>query len=502
MTPPLQSAYTCLHLLCMASKTMMHRVSKDPSASLRWLQSCLLFILLIVPSLHAWSAAESFTSPVRMCIDPDWEPLERLTPEGEFVGIAADLLDIIFARAGLEYAVQPSRDWDESLIMAQVGDCDALALLNQTEARSLWLIFTEPYLTDPNVIIARSDHAYIHNLEGMSGSRVALPSGTSIMERVRRDFPNLTVIPVASEFEAFDLIDKGKADLTIRSLTVAAYTIRKEGWFNLRVVGAVPKYRNQLRIGLLPEHLELRNQLDLAIQTLTEQEVQEIINRHIHIEVTQPQDMRPFYKLLAVATTIMALLLLFGIHQYRSNQRHIRLKLQLEKTLAAKNEIEAKMRFLALHDSLTGLANRHLLMEQMELLLEQARCQNHSLAVIFIDLNGFKPVNDTWGHEVGDQLLKAVAQRLKNQLGSADLLARMGGDEFVVLLPKINNKDEPTQIMNKLAAAVAQPFKLDNITLNISASLGIAIYPQDTKSALGLLQHADKAMYRHKATQR
>lgn len=459
----------------------------------------LLSLLLAINVMPAWSTEPASTPPVRMCIDPDWEPLERLTPEGEFVGIAADLLDIIFARAGLEYEVQPSRDWDESLAMTQIGDCDALALLNQTEARSLWLIFSEPYLTDPNVIIARSDHPYVRSLQGMAGSRVVLPSGTSIMERVKRDFPQLTVIPVASEFEAFDLIDKGQADFTIRSLTVAAYTIRKEGWFNLRVVGTVPEYRNQLRIGLLPEHLEWRDQLDLAIQTLTEQEVQDVINRHIHIEVTQAQDMRPFFQLLAAALATATLLLLFGVHQYRSNQRHIRLKCQLEKTLTAKNEAEAKMRFLALHDSLTGLANRHLLMEQMELLLEQARGFGHSLAVIFIDLNGFKPVNDTWGHETGDQLLKAVAQRLQAQLRSTDLLARIGGDEFVVLLPQITDADEPIQVMDKLAAVVAQPFPLDATTLQISASLGLAIYPQDAESASELLQRADKAMYLHKA---
>ncbi|SFX00961.1 diguanylate cyclase domain-containing protein [Marinospirillum alkaliphilum] len=485
---------------------MMHPAYAASSVTspthIRWFYAWLVLLPLMLSTLPAWSAESAATPPVRMCIDPDWEPLERLTPEGEFIGIAADLLDMIFARVGLDYEVQPSRDWDESLAMAQVGDCDALALLNQTEARSLWLIFTEPYLTDPNVIIARSDHPYVRSLQGMAGSRVALPSGTSIMERVRRDFPDLTVIPVASEFEAFDLIDKGLADFTIRSLTVAAYTIRKEGWFNLRIVGAIPEYRNQLRIGLLPEHQAVRDQLNLAIATLTEQEVQAVLNRHIHIEVNQPRNLGVILVILAASLLGMGLLLAFGLHQYHSGQRLLKLKHQLERTLEAKDEAEAQMHFLARHDSLTGIANRLQLMERLDVQLAQAQRYSHSLAVIFIDLNGFKPVNDTWGHEVGDQLLKAVAQRLQHQLRSTDLLARIGGDEFVVLLPEISNPDEPARVMDKLAAAVAEPFMLNTITLNISASLGLATYPDDGESASELLQHADKAMYRHKAENR
>ncbi len=180
--------------------------------------------------------------PVSVCVDPDWEPFERLDPDGAFVGIAADLLRLIGARAGVAFQIKPTPDWDQSVALSKAGQCDILAFLNKTPQREQWLIFTEPYFVDPNVIVTRVEHDYIQDLAAISNKTMVLPKGTSVEERVRRDYPNVRLILVDSEAEAFGLVENREADMTMRSLTMAAYTIKKEGWFNLKIAGEIPAY--------------------------------------------------------------------------------------------------------------------------------------------------------------------------------------------------------------------------------------------------------------------
>ncbi|MDC6726273.1 type 2 periplasmic-binding domain-containing protein, partial [Leclercia adecarboxylata] len=142
-----------------------------------------------------------------------------------------------------------------------------LSFLNQTPARDAWLIFTKPLFTDANVVIAREDHPYVADLSALSGATVALPSGTSVEESVRRDYPQLRIIRTDTDAQALELVNERKADMTVRSLTVAAYTIRREGWFNLKIAGQVSSFDNQFRIGVLKSELVLRDILNKAIGT-------------------------------------------------------------------------------------------------------------------------------------------------------------------------------------------------------------------------------------------
>ncbi|WP_296494485.1 transporter substrate-binding domain-containing protein [Rhodoferax sp.] len=144
--------------------------------------------------------------------------------------------------------------------------------MRQTPARDAWLIFTKPIFFDPNVIITREEHGFIADLKGLEGKSLALPRGIMVEERVRRDFPNLRVILTTSEPAAMALVSERKADLTIRSLIVAANAIKKEGLFNLKISGQIPEYTNQLRIGVLKDESLLRSILAKGVQTITAQE--------------------------------------------------------------------------------------------------------------------------------------------------------------------------------------------------------------------------------------
>jgi diguanylate cyclase (GGDEF)-like protein len=149
-------------------------------------------------------------------------------------------------------------------------------------------------------------------------------------------------------------------------------------------------------------------------------------------------------------------------------------------------------------DSLTGLPNRKLLMGLLEQVLKKAQLKGSIVALMFLDLDGFKGVNDTYGHEMGDLLLKSVAQRLTNCIRQSDTVARLGGDEFIVLLCGAQNISNVIKIADTIIQKLNEEFNINNTSINIGASIGISIFPNNTSNPDEMLQMADKAMYEAK----
>ncbi len=170
----------------------------------------------------------------------------------------------------------------------------------------------------------------------------------------------------------------------------------------------------------------------------------------------------------------------------------------LEAQLATVTKDEALARHAALHDPLTGLPNRALFENHLELGLAQAKRHDRALALMFMDLDKFKSINDVHGHDVGDAVLKAVATRLKENTREDDTISRLGGDEFVYLLAEFADIKNVVLIAEKLSGAIQAPCVLAIGTLTIKASIGIAIYPKDGSSASALLKSADQAMFKAK----
>lgn len=157
-----------------------------------------------------------------------------------------------------------------------------------------------------------------------------------------------------------------------------------------------------------------------------------------------------------------------------------------------------ELRHMAQHDSLTGLPNRALFSDRLANELARAKRQGGQFALIFLDLDHFKPINDNFGHATGDLLLRQVAQRMKESIRASDTLGRIGGDEFVVLMPMLADADAARLLAEKLRHVIAQPFVLDGRELTISSSLGVALYPDDGTDEVTLTKSADEAMYRAK----
>lgn len=166
--------------------------------------------------------------------------------------------------------------------------------------------------------------------------------------------------------------------------------------------------------------------------------------------------------------------------------------------MSAFKRAEDQLRHLALHDPLTGLVNRTVLQDRLDHALAACRRTGGRLAVLFIDLDRFKYINDTLGHATGDELLRRAANRLKSCIREEDTLARMGGDEFVVLLQDVTSANAAAQVALKLGRKLHQPYRIGGQELTVTMSIGISLYPDNGEDGSTLLQHADTAMYRAK----
>jgi diguanylate cyclase (GGDEF)-like protein/PAS domain S-box-containing protein len=171
---------------------------------------------------------------------------------------------------------------------------------------------------------------------------------------------------------------------------------------------------------------------------------------------------------------------------------------QLQIEIEEREKITAELHFLANHDALTGLPSLRLCKDRLNQSLAEARRNHQASAVMFLDLDGFKEINDRYGHEFGDSVLRESAARITAEIRETDTVARIGGDEFVIILSSLPEKSIANRIADSLVAAVAQPVCVDAIEVAISASIGISLYPDHGVTAEELIRSADKAMYRVK----
>lgn len=414
---------------------------------------------------------------VNVCVDPDWGPFEMIDQKGNYTGIGADLLHLVAQRIGLKITVLPTKDWDESIAYSKAGKCQIISFLNQSPYRDTWLLFTKPHFSDPNVFITREEHSFIGDPHDLVNESIVFPTGTAMEELVRTEYPNLNIITTHSEMDAFQLVSNKKADIAMRSLIVAAYTLKKEGMFNLKIAGQLPDYINKMRMGVIQSEPMLRDILDKGIATISAEDRANIVNKYVAIKAQTVYDYSLLLKIV-LGFIILGLLLLWRYYELKKYTKEL---LYLSET-----------------DILTKMYNRMKIEKELVMQVERAKAMKYSFSILLIDFDFFKVINDTFGHPIGDKVLIEMADLIKKSIRSDDRIGRWGGEEFLVLCPQ-SNEDEALNIARRIQMAIHTG--VFSTHEHHTVSIGIRTLT-DEDTPYTLISHADDALYKAKNTGR
>ncbi len=432
---------------------------------------------------------------IRMGIGTAFPPFQYVTKESgqyKFRGIASDTAKLIEEKLGVTLEPVFGISFKEALVQGKLRKIDLFPAVANTPERREFLNFTEPYTSYPLVIISRDDSPFIGSINDLKNQRVATIKHLANYSKLSNEYSSLGIHyhfekDVKSVLTAVSL---DEADYAISNLAVASYLINSLGLTNLKVAAPTPWKYNKLSMGVRSDEPLLKIIIQKALDSITVEEKQSVAQKWISIKYDELFD--PWTIRYVVFPTGLFILFTVAIILWRNSA--------LKKEIGRREIVEEKLYHAASHDPLTGLTNRRLFVDLLNQGIKYSERTNQQLAVVFIDLDDFKQINDNCGHIEGDKVLQKIANRIVDSVRKADVVARFGGDEFVLLLNDVKSQSATRQMLQNLTSKISNPIKIGKNNHVLKLSIGIAIYPKDGDNIDLLLNNADSSMYISKSS--
>ena len=421
---------------------------------------------------------------IRVGFDATYAPYSYTNSDGEYVGVAPDVLEVLGAKIGVKFEAVPNLVWTDIINGTRSNVIDIIATAVKTTERQQFLNFTPAYIPTPLVIMALRDSAISGPMD-LDGLRVALVRSYSASDRVMAEHPTISPEYVNSALEGLRAVATGRADAYVGVLGVNVHLSRINGIVNLKVAGGYDLQPSGQRIAVRSDWPELTVLLSEALESIAEDEMNAIFDKWIVVSKKEVVDYSLALKISLVFFVILIVLYFYN----RRLSREITLRRSSEYMLLKLNEK------LQDFDWLTALPNREKFLQTLDKKIIQSQKGGLCFSLLLIDLDLFKDVNDTLGHDHGDQLLIEVAQRIISSVDKGTVIARLGGDEFVIIVSYRPGDNTIEGLISELLAELSKPFVLDAESTYISASIGVSLYPDHALDGGTLLKSADQALY-------
>ena len=419
-----------------------------------------------------------------------WPPMEFMDEQGEFAGINSDIVKLLKEQLKLKLMPVAFDDWHSLIDALQKGEVSLAGSVAQTAERQQRLAFSEAYWPSPWALVSQLEQVSVFNIAQLAGQRVAVVEGYHLVAQLMSLEPSLKLVIVPNTQAGLAAVTNGNADVFIDKVVTLASELKTSHYPTLKMSLLSDLADQHSHIGVYPQFAPLVPLINKALALIDTQHQQQIYARWVSFSVaTESAKYLLWLRYIVFGVIILCSVMVAVLLVNRRLNREITQRLVAEKRLL----------HVANHDALTQLPNRALLDDRLaQALLSHQREQAH-FALLFIDLDGFKQINDQHGHPIGDELLVQVARKLTKVIRGSDTVARFGGDEFVILLNRVQDLDAATQVADNILQALSSPLLIQGVSVSIAVSMGVVIYPRDGDTAIGLLKKADQLMYQAKS---
>jgi diguanylate cyclase (GGDEF)-like protein len=424
-------------------------------------------------SLSQWEDKYLANKPtIKLCANKAWNPIDFIDQNSQTPsGIASDSLQLVLNRLGYSGEIEfvPTANWNESLNYLKNQKCELLPAAIITRARQKYAAFTQPYGKYKVVIITRDDAPFINSMAEISDQPIAREKGSGLIQLLRDHYEGLNIVETEDTASAFKKVSDGEVFATVAILPVASHFITRLGLSNLKIAG-YSEIDIEIAMAVARPQERLASILNKGLAALSDDDHKTVFSKWVSIQIEPLTDYVLVYQILAAIT----LLGLFFLYRHLQLTRYNRLLMTLSVT-----------------DKLTQIYNRVKLDADLEEFQNLYYRYKNSFAIILIDIDDFKLVNDSYGHQTGDRLLIELAEVLKSAARESDVLGRWGGEEFMVICPQTNLAGAKI-VAEKLREALAT-HKFSTVG-HKTASFGIAAFTDDD-SISNLIKRADEALY-------
>lgn len=423
---------------------------------------------------------------VRVTGHPGWFPIDFVDQNGEHAGISADLISRVSRQYDIPFVFERSDSFEQAIQRLAEGEVDVIPAVLPTPRLRETLAVSKPYLSLPLVIATRKKEFFVGELGNLAGSRVGILARGPMPDVLSQKYPGIEFTDVDSTREGLERVVEEEDFAFIGTVPAIAYAIQEYGFYNIKISGRLEEKR-AIAVAVAEEDRRLLGVIEKTLRSISVEERESVVDEWISVSVERRVDRTVLWRVLigAAVVAVAAIAWIRKVHSYN---------VQLSRAYRMLEEKNAELETLSVTNQLTGLYNRNKL--DTELAREVARSNRYEspLSVIMLDLDGFKAINDRFGHQSGDSVLKAVAERIRYIVRSADIPGRWGGEEFLIICPEthLGGAEELAERLRQEIAAT--PSRADT---PVTASFGVSRHTSG-ETAEQLVQRVDRNLYEAK----
>jgi len=424
---------------------------------------------------------------IKFCINPAGLPFEGLDKDGKHIGMSKSYYGLFENMLSAKFQLVSSNTWDESIKLLKEHKCDMLAFSMKTPDREQYLNFTDYYLDVPLVIAAKINVPFINNLFDLKNEKIGITKGDAFVKILKRKYPSLQLVEVTDIHEGLEKVQNGQLFGYIDALSSIGYQFQSKYIGELKIAGKLLE-NLELSIAINKNEPLLLPILQKVINSISDDVHRNIFHQSIPIKYEKIVNYDSLWKISLAAILLISLIIYWNTQILKANKL-------LKK---AKQDIESKnleLENLATIDKLTNLYNRRKLEEIIQEEINRCERFKHTFTLIILDIDYFKDVNDTYGHQIGDKVLAKIANILTTELRKTDFVGRFGGEEFILICPE-STVDKIHQIIESLRLQIANNH-FEKVGYK-TASFGLTMY-KEKDNIESIIKRADDALYQAKS---